>query len=236
MDISVKDRTSFGLKFYTHRRISDYCIKDFPSLHEFKRDLGLNVQIPDFDELGRPHKKFQNINSHFYFPETGKSYLDFSGQDNALAFYKRHITEMEKAKDANDIKGYLCQAGRALHFLHDMGVPHHTRRGSILTKLLEWRSHSKFEESVDINLRDIFRNYRVNTIVEQNYEDLFFKNVQASSMLELPTMKNKYKWIYIGEDSVNAIIDSTRLFFSKIAKDIEQMNTHSASTTITNKI
>lgn len=214
MNITNKDKTTFGWTCNTHRKITVKIASQINGIKKYKYVLGDFVQKPDFDELGPMG------NRHFYFGHIPKSYLDYTGHNNALSYYKKHVKQMLEASKNKDKNTLIENAGRALHFLQDMSMPLHTKRTSFIKKVWDFANHITFENFVEFRRRDYFNHKkRFNKCLdnyepqEENFIKLFINSFSLTKKITPPTQKNSSMlWEDIGRTSFKQTMDSTREF------------------------
>lgn len=211
---SVKNNFSFGFNNETHRLLTRKVLEEFPKMQSYRRILGTACQKPDYDDLGT----LRTRNTHFYSLKYNGAHLDFDGEHNALARFKKEISLMSLGfADGNTADG-MEHCGRALHYGQDMGLGVHTQNGLLFSRGKKWLLHSKFEEFVDEKRDVFFQEHSFPELQGGTYEDIFMRSVKASSGLTLPTGKNRYEWFYIAQDSFNISLNSTREILTKVNK------------------
>ena len=219
IDKTKSDKINFGFNYNTHRKIAQKLINnEFPKLQKYSPIIKKSVVDPDFDELG-----FKS-NSHFYYQcknylKPRESFLDIDGAHNAYTRYNIHVNNFLQALKVADFPFMAEEIGRAKHFLDDMCVGFHVKRGNFLQKWKEKPLHTDFENFIYKNEDRLIANASPSEakLKSDNFEDLFISVVEQSSNNIIPDKNNLFKWPQIAQDSINLAIDSSRLFFSKIS-------------------
>lgn len=224
---NVKSNTSFGLKAQTHEFLTSKIAKEIFHLDIETVDLFAKfVQKPDFDEKGLKLFGKDTFNNHFYYPPTTfrprESHLDFDGKHNAFSKYIDHICGIFTQISNRNKKGVIEEAARAKHFLDDISVGMHVKRGNVIDKYKEQDVHIKFEEYILKKQEALLAKYSPSNLYEHlspdsDYEDLFAAAVKTSLENEIPNEANKRKWPQIAQKTVNLNIDSSIEFFRLFA-------------------
>ncbi len=216
----AQNNINFGFNYNTHRKIAETVIKnEFPKLEKYLPVIRQAVQSPDFDELGI------KSNSHFYYPfesyfKPRSSFLDFDWCHNARSKFNKHIDLMFKEHELGRFEDMAEQAGRAKHFLDDMSSGLHVKRGNFIDKWKEMRVHRAFENFV-YRHEDEFIAKSVNSPVQfktKSFDDIFMSVVNDTKNSEMPSKDNVEKWRVIGQNSINSVMDSSRVFFQKLSE------------------
>ncbi len=217
---SVNSTPNFGWKYPTHQKITAMLTDEFDNLANVKKIVAKSVIKPDFDDNGF------KCNNHFYFlPEifcSRASFLDITGQNNALARYKYHVSNFERlqVKDKNTA---LEHAGRALHFLQDMTQPQHIKRGSFFEKFLDLKSHQTFENMAMINDEKFIKNASNVELdfTPDSFSDLFDETVALTEEL-IPIRKdNKDSWTFVAQEGISNMIAVTREFLNIVSNSFK---------------
>ena len=110
------------------------------------------------------------------------------------------------------------ESARAKHFLDDMSVGFHVKRGTAWQKYKEEKVHREFETFVMNNQYDLLKNYTKSELPAQNkcFKDLFLNTVNTSLKNEIPTINNKAEWKNIAQKTINLNIDASKEFFRLI--------------------
>jgi len=232
MDVSINNNSNrqltFGWSCKTHKKMIQHVLKEFPEFHEYRDIFKAYVQKPDYDELG------QMGNWHFYSPDSKRSYLDYSGKNNALARYKLHTKNMYEYLENGETEDAMKESARMLHLGHDMSQPHHTLKGWFFNKVWDCKIHLRFEKSVeksqDVYLKDYQKIKKIaaesnpastnpDTKLEaKDFTDLFMNSVHLSMKNKIPTSKNSStEWESIGQKGLNQAMDFTSAFMTKLS-------------------
>lgn len=108
---------------------------------------------------------------HFYNPETGEGFVgaNRSAVDAFEDFYERALNSVQ----SNDMETAMMHLGRALHFLQDVTVPHHTAdAGTIAHANYEAFCHENIEDyigditTVEASLYNLLLSQDCDTIIE----------------------------------------------------------------------
>ena len=223
MKISIKNNAyspSFGLKSQTHRRLNAEILENAPVFNDEElKNFLYYVQKPDFDETGLKLITKDTCNNHFFYPEQTLhprlSHLDFDGKHNAFSRFTYHVTNFLSAIKNNNKKNLTEEAARAKHFLDDMSVGFHVKRGTALQKYKEEKVHKEFEKFILDNQDELIKNYTKSPLPtnSKGFKDLFLNTVNVSLKNELPSIKNRENWKNIAQHTVNLNIDSSKEFF-----------------------
>lgn len=211
MHINNSDNTHFGWSDKTHRYILSKVIQEFPKLKKYEEILKEFVVRPDYNELG-----FVG-NYHFYSPNTGRSFLDYNGRNNAYSRYLLHVKKMFEAISIKerDFK-IMKHAGKALHFLQDMTQPHHSQQGFFFNKVIEVRTHINFETFAEKKLDEFLKDLSQYTVEGKSVENIFAGNLTFASKTGIPTKANKEEWERIARESIIQAVNSTREFLTNL--------------------
>lgn len=227
MDIRVNksDNTSFGWFYGTHHDAVAIPLKLYPELNQHKAIFRNFVVKPDIDELG------PFLNYHFYSLKTGKGFCDFSGDQNALGRYKRHVQIMFDTIHSQkpEVFEIIKHAAKAIHFLQDMTQPHHTLAYkffllNLYKKFAGLNVHMEFEKFIRESQDGFFKDLVIKplTTKPREFDEIFMDNVKFSSTLGLPVAENKESdWIRIGKAGVFQAIDSTSEFLAKLTEILQ---------------
>ena len=226
MKITTKNNypPNFGLRVQTHRVMGEHTVKNTDILinNEELKNFLYYVQKPDFDETGLKLITKQTCNKHFFYPpETFRpalSHLDFDGKHNAFSRFTYHVTNFLSALKNKNRETFVEESARAKHFLDDMSVGFHVKRGTAWQKYKEEKVHREFETFVMNNQYDLLKNYTKSELPAQNkcFKDLFLNTVNTSLKNEIPTINNKAEWKNIAQKTINLNIDASKEFFRLI--------------------
>lgn len=220
----LSNSPNFGLRAQTHEFITYNLARNYAHLNSETADMFAKfVQKPDFDETGLKILGKATCNNHFYYPpqtyRRRESHLDFDGKHNAFSKYNEHICRMFTCLSKHNKKGAIEEAARAKHFLDDMSVGLHVKRGTVLDKYKEERVHKEFEAFIEDN-QDKFYNNRSKSDLKKylpsdnnDFDDLFVATVKTSLENEIPNEANSDRWSEIAQKTINLNIDSSREFF-----------------------
>lgn len=226
MDIRIDNtqkNTSFGFNNDFHRLCTKWGREHFKELKPFARILETACQKPDFHDVGTLHTR----NTHFFsLHENRISHLDVSGQNNAFARYKMYIGKMKEAIAEGKLEDAMEHAGWALHYLQDMAQPQHVQKGIFFNVIKHWNDHRRFEKFIDKKHDLYLSEHEEKSLVGGTFEDIFMRNVIASTKLVLPRNNNRYEWFYIGQDAFNNAYDSSKEFLAKVSELIKSKTTH----------
>lgn len=218
---------SFQHHFSTHGIIANYVItaKEFPRLHKYKEIILSHVQKPDFTELGT---KFLGAiptrNNHFYSPKKKGSFWDKDGENNAFAYYKKHVAGMLKAVEDGDIDAFLLHGPYALHYLQDMGQPLHTQRCDPFFVMFRKSSvHHAFEKEIKKSEIAILLGYERKPFTYPDFDKLFLDTAEFSSNMELPLLNNKWHWLSLARRALIKTTDVTCEFAAKMEKLLQKL-------------
>ena len=221
MDTStINHNVSFGLNYNTHRKITQKLInEEYPKLQKYVSILKSSVEAPDFDELG------VYCNTHFYFPVESyfrprESFLDLDGEHNARSKFNTHIINFHEALKNFKFEKMLDQAGRAKHFLDDVCVGLHVQRGNAFRKWRDVPMHRDFETFIYENEDYFIKNAKKSPVKFKtgDFDDIFMSVVSYSQHSEFPNNANKNRWNEIAQNTINVVLDSSRVFFDKISE------------------
>ncbi len=210
---------NFGFNCNTHRKLAQKVIEDeFPRLRNYLPVIKKAVVAPDFEERGF------HSNTHFYFPvesifKPRESFLDFDAGHNARAQFNLHIDNFYERLKYFRFNEMADEAGRAKHFLDDMSVGLHVKRGNFLDKLSEGKIHLSYEEFI-FRHEDEFIKKSSKTPVNfetEDFDDIFMSVVNYSKNSEMPAADNVKRWSEIAQNSINLALDASRVFFKKIS-------------------
>lgn len=219
--ITGPSSTSFGWNIKTHKKITEYAIKNSDlNLKNHHEKILINAsKQPDIDETQL------HSSSHFCFsipkdlqPKRFLSFMDFSGKNNALAKFTKHINKAQKAALKDKKHKALDELGRAVHFLQDMCVPLHTEKGSFLTKFLDSKMHLEYEIGfVDSRTDKLLRPQPVkerdkNQDFKSYALNLFKENFNLSSEFRIHK-NNKSSWGIIAQITMDKAVSSTQQLF-----------------------
>lgn len=209
MNITFEKFITFDWFWGTHKKIMVAALKFFPHLQKYEALFNEFVVRPDFTEKGFLR------NWHFYLPEKGTSFLDFSGQGNAYARYNLHIRKMLFAIKQRNTYQAIKHAGKALHFLQDMTQPHHTQGGFVFNKVFNLFTHRGFESFVRENEDRFLQGLAPDPFMPADFDELFKINVEFSSNITMPMKKNKKSdWERIAHAGIQQAARSTHAFLS----------------------
>ncbi len=116
---------------------------------------------------------------HFYLPDSGKGLL-YSNRSAADAFEEYYNKALEQVQ-ANNMTVAMKHLGRALHYLQDVTVPHHTV--SALTV-----AHANYEAFCHDNIEDYISDISTvdsstyNSVVSQNYESIIASTARVANL------------------------------------------------------
>lgn len=213
MDINFETIINFDWFWGTHKKITKAALAFFPRLQRYEELLKEFVVRPDFTEKGFLR------NWHFYLPDKNKSYLDFSGKDNAYTRYRLHVAKMLFAIRKRNIYQAVKHTGKALHFLQDMTQPHHTQGGFIFNKAFNLRTHRQFENFVSQNEDRLLQGLAPDHFMPKDFDKLFKLNVEFSTNITTPIKKNKdTDWERIAHAGLQQAARSTHAFLEMFDK------------------
>jgi len=216
-DISVL-YTSGGVD-HTHQYIVAKAIamlKHDQSINFFDGSIGTIVMQysdqPDKDDVGTAFA------SHFWNPDNDKNFL---GQKNGTA--KTRFLDNYKSAVSNYCTNpelsyeYL---GRALHYLSDVGEPHHaSNQIAVLT------NHGQYEKWVDENRTSFYAVSSDKYTVCTNYELAeVFKKLAVNSKSYSDLVKNKDKWTDVARGTVPMTQKYVAGILYRYLKDIGMIN------------
>ncbi len=210
-------QTNFGWSYKTHQKITEMLVEKSPKLRDYKALLSKSVIMPDFDERG-----FEG-NNHFYYPpmlfRPRESFLDFFGNNNALAQYTKHVVNFSDFVNW-DREEAISHAGRALHFLQDVTQPQHVERGTVLKKWRDFDTHKNFE-AYALKNEDRFINNAEKASVDlnnsQDFFDLFYKAISLTESIQVPNKSNSKLWGDIAQEGLSNAIAVTKAFLKNIS-------------------
>lgn len=202
---------SFGWRYPVHSAMTENAVKKSKTLFSNINDIANSSIRPDFEE------RAILCQTHFYYKDTGRSFLDFSKKANAKAEYNRHVTEMIKNRETNRALA-LDHAGRAVHYLQDICQPQHISKGGVIKKAIERDVHKKFECLAFDKHDELIKNANENNkdIKARSFSDLFNKTIDESSQINVPTKKNKDTWNDIAQSGINVAVSATNKFFEMV--------------------
>jgi hypothetical protein len=213
--LDSKNKITFGWKSSGHAAIVGSALETNPELKMFRAELVNNAVKPDYDEVG-----FKS-NAHLYYagPETPHSFFDKKGQNNAFAHYQLHVEAMERAIEQGENRTAMEHAGRALHFLQDVGQPHHVKRANLFMKFLERSVHIKFEDYVEKQqgLDIKFKKTNTDISTSNTFNDIFENVVKISDKMVAPTIQNKLLWKSIAQEGLGNSLSATDVFMQKLS-------------------
>lgn len=214
----VSSDNNFGWNIKTHKKITKYAIQnsDLKLKSHHEHILIEASKQPDIDETQL------HSSSHFCFaipkdfkPKRFLSFIDFSGKNNALAKFIKHIDKAQKAMSKDKTHKSLDELGRALHFLQDICVPLHSEKGSFIKKFIDSKMHLEYEIGfvnantdkflrpqviVDFDKKEDFKTFALN---------LFKENFDFSSKFKISN-KNKESWSEIAQVTMDKAVSSTQ--------------------------
>lgn len=214
---STDNRTNFGWRYPTHKKITSQVVEELPKLKKYKDIIVEFVQKPDFDERG-----FKG-NNHFYFTPSmmhpRESFLDLTGRNNAASKFSEHVFYFEELinKDKNEA---FEHAGRALHFLQDVTQPQHTERGTVFQKWIDLEMHKQFEKFASRNENFLICSAKpVKFELEpDNIMDLFDEAVFHSENGRQVRNDNAKEWIDIAQSGISNALQATKEFCNYLSK------------------
>jgi len=211
-------KNNFGWNMKTHKKITEYAIKNSElklKSHHKKILIDFSAQ-PDIDETQL------HCSSHFCFkipkdlkPKRFLSFMDFSGQNNALAKVTKHIDKAQKALSKGKMHKAFEEIGRLAHFIGDVCVPLHTEKGSFLTKFFDAKMHIAYETGfVEPNLDKFLRPQTISPLdKKEDFKtlalNLFKENFDFSSQFIISN-KNKDSWGEIAQVTMDKAVSSTQ--------------------------
>lgn len=208
----LKDSPSFGWTDRMHTNIVANILKETNISPTKLAIIKESVQKPDFDEV------FLYGLNHFYYPNKKmKSYLDLTGKHNAKYVYNQHINNMQH--EINNDKA-LDEAGRALHYLHDITQPNHIESGSILRKAIDKKMHSNFEQKAFAKQNEFFDNAEPHNFTSNSFDSLFDDTIKITQQIEYPSNKNKNNWHNIAQQGINVALGATKRFIELLDKKL----------------
>lgn len=176
----------------THQYLTLDAFKEFVNAHNFYKIDGAQALaislylmaasgLPDMDERDN-----ESFSSHYYLPNTGKSYL-VGATDSAKTKVEKHFDNAyNELRDdffmdvtSDEFYYVLEELGRALHFIQDACVPHHTVQVYALT------THAQFENYVNKNVSGIIDKYpslpcKYHDMLDQSAGDLVHKAAEIA--------------------------------------------------------
>jgi hypothetical protein len=210
--------TNFGWGIKTHKKITKLALENSNlKLKEHHKKMLIRAsKQPDIEEISF----FGSDHFCFAIPKDMKpvrflSFLDFSGNHNALAKFIKHLEKSQKALLSDKKHKALEEIGRAIHFLQDMCVPLHTEKGAFMPKLRDSRMHVDYEENfVGTRLGKLISPQKVSeTDNSQDFKtfalSLFKENFDFSSKYKI-SKKNKNAWEPIAQETMNQAVGSTQ--------------------------
>ena len=218
MITKFSSNNNFGWNIKTHKKITEYAIKNSDiNLKNHHEKILINAsKQPDIDETQL------HSSSHFCFaipenlkPKRSLSFMDFSGRNNALAKFTKHINKAQKALSKDKKHKSLDELGRALHFLQDMCVPLHTEKGSIISKFRDSKMHLDYEIGfVNPQIDKLLRPQNIEpTDKKHDFKNfalhLFKENFDFSSQFKISN-KNKADWGQIAQVTMDKAVSSTQ--------------------------
>ena len=212
---NLTENQNFRWNKTTHLEMTMLALKDSELDNITKRQIARYVQMPDFikTELG-----FYN-NSHFYFPNSKKkSFGVNSGKYNAYSQFIEHLSHSISAKEDGEFYKFL---GFALHYLQEMSNPLHTEPSNIVSKMLKYKTHKKFECDSKVgatsNLDVLKDNYKHEDVTYGSLLDLFKDTAEFS---QNPKYKvrctNVDKWLDIQKECFNRGVNSSKVFIERL--------------------
>lgn len=216
MQINQNNKTSFGWYFKMHADI----VKNSAKLTDFDKSamatIEKYVKRPDLDEF------FLLGQKHFYYPDSKmKSYCDYTGTHNAKYMYNSHVKKMNDALTSDRKEQSFEEAGRALHYLHDMTQPNHIESGSFIQKIKESiNPHHKFEMDIYDRSKKIYANAQPVEMESKTHEELFDEVLNISKNNQKPTMANIDKWDDIAQNAINTATGATKKFLDILSQKI----------------
>lgn len=113
-------------------------------LNKWRNDLEQGLYDADYIAT---YNNFGTFTSHFYNPDTGKSYLPLPGVKNAKETGAKYFHLAGQAYQKNDQKQAFYYLGLSLHYLTDISQPMHSSNFTNAT--IPFGFHTKFEDFVD---------------------------------------------------------------------------------------
>lgn len=205
------NNTSFGWRYPVHSAITENAVRKSKTLFKNVNDIANSSIRPDFEE------RAILCQTHFYYKDTKKSFLDYTKKANARAEYNRHVTEMIKNRESNRAIA-LDHAGRAAHYLQDICQPQHISKGGVIKKAIERNTHKMFESLAYDSYKNLIKNAnkKNNQMNARSFSDLFDKTLDESSQIDVPTKKNQNKWNDIAQSGINIAVSATNKFFEMV--------------------
>lgn len=208
----------FGWNKTTHLEMTTMAAKNMNLSAVEKRLLARYSQIPDLD---KSQSGFFN-NTHFFFPNSRNNSFGIgkNKDNNAYSMFMKHVNRIFASKSR---EGIIKYTGYALHFLQEMSMPMHTKPGGIVSKILDYRTHVRFEKDsvygATPHLDELRKNYTAHQMPFTSYESLFLEVARFSQLPEFKiTPFNKSKWFDIQQQCFNVGVDSSTTFLEKINK------------------
>lgn len=209
---------NFGWHLKTHKKLTEYVVRqsDLKLKNHHEKILIKASTQPDLDETQL------HSSSHFCFsipkdlkPKRFLSFIDFSGKNNALAKFTKHIDKAQKALSKDKLHKSLDEFGRALHFLQDVCVPLHTEKGSFFRKLMDSKMHLDYEVGfINPQIDKFLRPQSISK--SEKKEDfktlalnLFKENFDFSSQFKISN-KNKSSWGEIAQVTMDQAVSSSQ--------------------------
>ena len=219
MEITNKriNNINFGWNYKMHAEMVKQVGSDMFMPPKVLSIIARGVKKPDFQE------NFLFGHKHFYFPQSiNKSFLDFSGKQNAKYMYEKHVNLMKKAFQKGKQKKMFDEAGKALHYLQDITQPDHIVQGSLFQKLKTFIPHVKFEKTVLLNQNNFYSGCKPINLKSNSFDELFTETLKMSQQNPIPEQKNRINWGQIGQRSTNLAVSATKNFLNLLERYIKQ--------------
>ena len=100
------NNTSFGWRYPVHSAITENAVRKSKTLFKNVNDIANSSIRPDFEE------RAILCQTHFYYKDTKKSFLDYTKKANARAEYNLHVTEMFESLAYDSHKNLIKNANK----------------------------------------------------------------------------------------------------------------------------
>lgn len=148
------------------------------------------ADMPDKDDISTAFA------SHFWDPDTNKNFLGLSSPTGKTRFIENYNAAVNSyASDKQQAYQYL---GRALHYLSDIGQPHHASN-----QIAGLTNHSAFEKWVDERRTDfLISTSDKYSICANNSIATIFTQVAVYSKLYKDTVNNSNNWSIVAKETM----------------------------------
>lgn len=169
------------------------------------------ADMPDLDDIGTAFA------SHFWDPDTNKNFLGFTSSTGKTRFIEYYTAAVNiYAYDKKTAYQYL---GRALHYLADIGQPHHSSN-----QITAFTNHGEFERWVDERrINYITASSNKYSICEKQNLYSIFRNVAVFSKSYKDLVEDENNWDVIASETMKYTQKYIAGMLYRFLKDISKI-------------